>query len=279
MAQILRAEIVGVRTAENGTGGYVINSTNYSVLVFYTDGSVSLIEGDSNAIRPYLSYMRPQNDAYYMKQFLLEFEESIKNDLKATLEQALFRAETSRDPIPNIIGKDRIEARRLLKEAGFICEEAIANNTVGGVVEGFDRSIENTKLIKLKVKYTYPAVIGKGASEARSILSAAGFFCVTRETFVSDYSLDGKVISLTAGEGNNVIVSVGKRNNAFMDQIQYDGSMMTIWKKWEASGYASQFPKTDALIKKYKDIERMYGRSGNIMELKSEIGLSLAREK
>lgn len=275
MAQILSAEIVGIRTAETGSGGFYTNSTDYSVLVFYSDGNVALIEGDKNAIRPYLGYMRPKNDAYYMKQFLDDFEARIKNDLKTALEQALFKSETSRDPVPNIIGKSRKEARRMLEEAGFICSEAVPDNSVGGIVEGFDRNHENTKLIKVKVKYSYPPVIGKSAAEATAILVAMGFSPIINEAIVSDYSMEGKVVSLSARDENRVALFIGKRNNAFMEQIRLDTSMMTIWKKWEASGYAAKFPKTDALIKKQKDIERMYGKLSNIEQVKSEIEKSL----
>ena len=56
MARIKYAEIVGTRMAEEGGGGYTVNSTSYSVLVFCQDGSVELVEGSAKDIKHLLPY-------------------------------------------------------------------------------------------------------------------------------------------------------------------------------------------------------------------------------
>jgi len=57
--RIIHAEIVGTRMSENGIGGFTANSTSYSVLVFYDNKEVELIEGNANTIQPLLQYMKP----------------------------------------------------------------------------------------------------------------------------------------------------------------------------------------------------------------------------
>lgn len=56
---IKEAEIVGTRTALSNPGHYVTtNYTYYSVLIYYDDGRVELVEGDSKEIENYLPYMK-----------------------------------------------------------------------------------------------------------------------------------------------------------------------------------------------------------------------------
>lgn len=47
----------------------------------------------------------------------------------------------------------------------------------------------------------------------------------------------------------------------FLAEIASLDSMIEIWKTWERYDLASTYPEADNLIKKAKEIERMYGRS------------------
>ena len=60
---IKEAEIVGTRMALSNPGHNVTtNYTYYSVLVYYDDGRVELVEGDMKEIEPYLAYMKSPTD-------------------------------------------------------------------------------------------------------------------------------------------------------------------------------------------------------------------------
>ena len=85
--KIIRAEIVGTRMAEEGSGGYTVNSTSYSVLLFYDNGDVNLVEGDAKDIKPYLRYIQPQNDMTQLQSLLEKIEEKLKRDFDKIIEK------------------------------------------------------------------------------------------------------------------------------------------------------------------------------------------------
>ena len=75
---ITYAEIAGTRMAENGIG-LTINSTSYSVLIFYNNGDIELHEGDADSIKPFLPYMRPKCDMMQLASAVNRLETAINN--------------------------------------------------------------------------------------------------------------------------------------------------------------------------------------------------------
>lgn len=280
MAQIVRAEIVGTRMAQEGSGGYTVNSTSYSVLVFYSNGTVSLVEGGISQIKPYLGYMTPNNDMQQLRTILNDFEVKIKNDIKEIFQQELFRLESNRNPVPNIVGKDRQSARKALEDAGFICEEpGNVSKDISAIVNGYNRSPDNPKVIRLKLRYTYPSVIGMSLHAAAETMAKAGFNPLKRNVSTKDQQQYNRVLSVTAGDGLNVILSVGDKDSEILEQIRNDDSMMSIWKKWEEAGLSNRYPRTTNLIKKHKEAERLYGKVGNNIDLKRQEIINMFREE
>ena len=53
MSTTVCAEIVGMRETENTHFDTTYNSTNYSVLLFYSDVQVQPVEGGAQQIQPY----------------------------------------------------------------------------------------------------------------------------------------------------------------------------------------------------------------------------------
>ena len=82
MPGIRYAEIVGIRTSENTSGAFTYNSTYYSVLVFYDNNTIDLVEGNAANIQQYLPYMRPRNDYENDVKLLMEVEKKIIADLQ-----------------------------------------------------------------------------------------------------------------------------------------------------------------------------------------------------
>ena len=280
MATIIRAEIVGTRMAEEGSGGYTVNSTSYSVLVFYSNGVVDLVEGSAHQIRPFLPYISPSNDMQQLKEILNDFEIRMKKDFQEAIQQAMFKIESNRYPIPDIIGKDRIEARKILEEAGFVCEEpGSVDRSITGKVNGYDRNPENFKVVTLKIDYEYPNVKGMDSTIAVDTMRKAGFIPVIKKIVARDNSIINKVVQIIPAEGLYVALCVAEeKNNIFIEQIKEDTSMISIAKKWEEFEMKDKYPETTAYIMKYKDIERMYGKDNNLDQLKANIGKIFDKE-
>ncbi len=57
----------------------------------------------------------------------------------------------------------------------------------------------------------------------------------------------------------------------FLEEISEKQSMMNIWKLWKEHGLENSHPEADEFIKKYKDMERLYGKQNNINELKEQL--------
>ena len=79
--RIIHAEIVGTRMSENGIGGFTTNSTCYSVLIFYDNKEVEIIEGNAKTIQPFLQYMKPSITRDELDSFLFRLEELLKNNI------------------------------------------------------------------------------------------------------------------------------------------------------------------------------------------------------
>ena len=280
MATITRAEIVGTRMAEEGSGGYTVNSTSYSVLIFYSNGAVDLVEGNARQIRPYLPFITPSNDMRQLKTLLDDFETKMKKDFQEAVQQAMFRIESNRYPIPDIIGKNRAEARKILEESGFVCDEqGQVDKDIIGTVTGYDRDPENFKVVTLKINYQYPDVRNMDSHIAVDIMRKAGFKPVIKKVETKDHSQINKVKQVLPGEGSYVVLYVADvQNNLFTEQIRGETSMMTIWKKWENFELKDKFPKTNAYILKYKDMERLYGKSNNFNQIKADLSKLIDEE-
>ena len=60
------------------------------------------------------------------------------------------------------------------------------------------------------------------------------------------------------------------KNNVFHDIIRAETSMIAIAKKWDEFELKDKYPKTAEFIKKYKEIERLYGKE-DMNKLKANI--------
>ena len=278
MASIVYAEIVGTRMAEEGQGGFTVNSTSYSVLLFYDIGNVELIEGNAKQIRPYLAYMRPHNDTNQINMMLSRFEEQLKKDISQIVENAVqdILFEQS-NPLPTgITGKSREEAISILTDAGFRVElSPIAPDTTPGTVIECTRKTGDHMTVVLKIKYNMPDVNGMTSENALKQLQSAGFHVVIKRD-VNDSVDDNHVFKVIRdGDSLDVIlwVSDKKKNieHTLANEINTCKSMKDIWEYWQSSELSSRYEEVGRKIKSKYDIERMYGKSRRFELEKKEI--------
>ena len=85
---ITHAEIVGTRMAENGAMGYTVNSTSYSVLVYYSNGDVEIHEGNADSLKPFLPFIKPKNDSAELVSAINRLEKTMK-DFMACMENKM----------------------------------------------------------------------------------------------------------------------------------------------------------------------------------------------
>ncbi|MBR4459268.1 MAG: PASTA domain-containing protein [Clostridia bacterium] len=160
---IKRAQIVGIREAENTSFGTTYNSTSYSVLVEHDNGKMELVEGSLSEI----SYLIP-----YMSIDTGETER-----LRAYIHDEINRVISALRPIPNVAGKLQSDAVRQLQDAGFSVR--LLNSYPAGTPEGhvaaYSRQNEQPMTIILDVRHTMPDVVGKEFLIAEDVLRKAGF--------------------------------------------------------------------------------------------------------
>lgn len=270
---IISAEIIGTRMAEVGSGGYTINSTFYSVLVFHDSGLREIVEGSAEDIRPYLPYMKPRDmkpreDFSLLKPLLNEFEEKIKQDISSIVQQALRKID---NPLPTgITGKSIEEAKAILEAAGFKVETEYAapKSTYGTVLECCRKENNLTSVI-LKIKYVVPDIIGMTWDKALAVLREAGFSTTTKRQFYDGIE-PGTVANVEIIEGTlNVTLYVCDNKDfaerEFIKKMNQCDTMSEIWSLWKASGLENKHKKVNEMIEQEKQSEEKYGKTASIL--------------
>lgn len=203
MANIISAEIVGTRTAINGSMGYNVNSTDYSVLLFYDNGHVDLIEGDAAQIRPFLQYMHPRNDYKQLTTILNQLEDKLKMDISSLVNKMLLE---NNNPIPrDITGRKLQDAKTTLENAGFkVILSPVAPDKTQGTVMECRRKVDELMTVILKINYDIPEVIGMNENEAKNTLRSAGFTPVVKMKYYEGIE-PGKVMEIKPNPGSMTV--------------------------------------------------------------------------
>lgn len=173
MALIKYTEFIGIRTAENGSNGFITNSTSYSMLIVYRDGSREIVEGNASAMRPFLPYLKEDNTAQILQDSLSQLE----NKLERMVDTRIERIFAVKYPIPDVKGMREDEAVAKLEAAGF--QVKMANTYPDGIplgrVYSYSRENENYLTVVLDVRHELPDVVGMMGTEAVAVLEKAGF--------------------------------------------------------------------------------------------------------
>lgn len=200
MAGIVSAQVLGIRTAENTkTLGIhdtnnvnelgrtiVVNSTLYSVLVFYDDGTITIVEGDSDAVAPFMQYI-PRQDSTDSISKLLEKHES---KMKALFDSEVLKVFDALRPVPEVYGLREDKAIALLQEKDFVIHlvnEYPANIPLG-VVYACKRQTDAPMTVDLDIRHALPNVVNLPEEQALARLKAAGFTPTVTHIYAVEYT-------------------------------------------------------------------------------------------
>ncbi len=277
MANIVYAEIVGTRMAEEGSGGFTTNYTSYSVLVYYSNGVVELVEGNVHKVSPYLPYMRPRGDMNQLKPILDQMEQRLERSIRDTVQDSVNAILVEqRNPLPGgLTGKSGSEAKAILEEAGFRAEYyPVFPAGATGTVLQCERKKNNPMTIVLKMKYDIPDVTGLDKDTAIGKLKNAGFTPVLKINLEDVKNpgvwMENSVVRTERGEDLtqvNVFVYRKKKDEyAFCKAIEDVWSDAEIYSIWKKTGMAELYPFVDQELKTKLEFEKEYGCARSAIE-------------
>ncbi len=282
MAFITYAEIVGTRVALDGANGYSVNSTSYSVLVHYSDGTRDLVEGSAEEIKPLLPFMSSRGYFSELLPILDEFEKKLKEDITLLVQQVLVE---NNNPLPNgITGKRDKEAKAILEAAGFKVElSPMPPMHAGGVVMECRRKDGELMTVILKMKYDIPDVNGMQANDAANILRLAGFSPIIKrqicehaiQDHVFNVQYEGGTLDVKLFVCDNILIN----ESNFMHSIQDCKTVSEIYSIWHKSRLANQYSEANDIIMKEKSSEEKFGSKtiAQIDSLKNSLRSMLLR--
>lgn len=201
MAGIVSAQVLGIRTTENtktygvdlpannvsDIGKRVnINSTEYSVLVFYDDGTTEIVEGDSNAINHLMRYVPRQNSTDSITKLL----ENHELKMKALFDDEVLKVFDALRPVPEVYGLREDKAIALLQSKDFVVHlvnEYPANIPLG-VVYACKRQTDAPMTVDLDIRHALPNVVNLLEEQALAKLRAAGFDPTVTRIYAVEYT-------------------------------------------------------------------------------------------
>lgn len=181
MAAIKYTQFIGIRTAENGSNGFITNSTSYSLLIVYTDGTREIVEGNAQAMRPFLAFLKEDN----MERVLRESLEQLEQKLEKLVDSRIERIFAVSNPIPDVMGMRQDQAVALLEQAGFRVKMVndYPEGTPSGIVRAYQREDGHYMTVLLDARLDLPEVAGLPEDKAVALLEEAGF----RVTLLNHY--------------------------------------------------------------------------------------------
>lgn len=216
---IVSAQVLGIRTSENTkTLGIhdtnnvnelgktiIVNSTQYSVLVFYSDGSTEIVEGDANAVHDLMQYVPRQDSTEAIARMLEEHESKVK----AMLADEVLKVFDALRPVPKVEGLIEDEAIALLREKDFVVHlvNSYPENIPLGVVYACKRQIGAPMTVDLDIRHALPDVVNLPEEEALVRLRKAGFTAEVTRVYSVDYT-DHHVLSCRRADTVTMQVSV-----------------------------------------------------------------------
>ena len=284
---ILRTEIVGIRMAQEGNGGYTTNYTFYSVLVFTDDGRVDLVEGQYHQIAHLLRYVSPRLSQQDFVSMMERFENSIKKSFDEVLQTNIGKVYNAVFPVPDVRNKTGPEAREILENAGFLVSAMnprmdLANPK--GLVLDYVRNLESPKQIVLDI---IPVLTGLSSDEAIQTLESYGFEVTKKVIYRQEYDEDQIIrIERVKDTQDCINIFVNKKpmeNNVsaevlFIQKIQDETTMAGIAKLWEFCDLAGRFSNINNYIKMRTETEREEGPPKNLAQIKDIIIQMLQKE-
>lgn len=177
MADIKYTSIINSFVSQEGMMGNYTNYIYYSILVAYSDGTRTIVEGKSNQIAPFLRFLRtPVDELQDIKQLLLSLPSDMSN-INNKIDDNMNYILDSLYPIPDVRGMKLEEAIKCLEERelmpNIVQGEEISDNK--RVVSFLQRSKNNFKQVDIGIALSVPSVDGLTKDVAVEVLEKAGF--------------------------------------------------------------------------------------------------------
>ena len=210
MAMIDYTQFIGIRAAENSIGTTTFNSTNYSMLIVYTNGAREIVEGSASEMRPFLPYLKEDNTAQILRDSLAKLEANLERMVDERIER-IFRVS---HPIPDVVGLQEEAAIARLKAAGFVVR--LLHTYPEGIPQGIVRSctrVNNDYLtVELDVRHDLPKVEGLPEEDAILLLERAGFTVRLTNTYPEGVR-SGKVYACRRETETSMVVLLDVRHD------------------------------------------------------------------
>ncbi len=177
MADIKYTSIINSFVSQEGMMGNYTNYIYYSILVAYSDGTRTIVEGKSNQIAPFLPFLRtPVDELQDIKQLLLNLPSDMGN-INRKIDDNMNYILDSLYPIPDVRGMKLEEAIKCLEEHGLIPTivqgEEIPDDK--RIICFIQRNKSNFKQVDIGTTLSVPAVEGLTKDVAVEVLEKAGF--------------------------------------------------------------------------------------------------------
>ena len=200
MAAIKYASLIDCIVSTEGSNGFMTNYFYYNVLVVYQDGSRDLITGQKSQIAYLLPYMRtPMDDMTEIRDTV----KGLREDINDIINQKMKYVVDSLFPIPEIQGKNEVEALDQIKEAGLIPDLEVTypeSTPKNGYVQAYSRNTDNFKKVNVRIIHRVPSIKAMKIEDAMEKLKEAGF----------DANITHKVVSGTA---NGIILNCSRKDD------------------------------------------------------------------
>jgi len=207
MAAIKYASLLDCVVSTEGSDGYMTNYFYYNVLVVYQDGSRDLITGQKSQIAYLLPFMRtPMDDITEIRDTV----SGLREDINDIINQKMKHVIDSLFPIPEILGKNEVEAIDQIKEDGLIpvLEVTYPESTPKkGYVQAYGRNADNFKKVNLRIVHRVPSVNAMKIEKAIEKLKEAGFNANITHKVVSG-TPDGIVLNCSRQYDTSLLVDL-----------------------------------------------------------------------
>ena len=197
----MRAQIIGIRQAQNTIGDTTCNSTFYSVLVGDENGPTEIVEGELRQISYLIPYMSFAPDGAGLEGLMSGVRQAVHDEVN--------RVFASLHPLPAVEGLSESLAMEALQAAGFSVR--LLNHYPPGIPEGIVHSCtrcdDMLMTAELDIRHPLPSTEGLTTSRAAEILRQAGFQVHMRKVFSTDKP-DDTLLKVTRESETSLMVTL-----------------------------------------------------------------------
>ena len=185
MAAISYTQVINSFVSTEGSNGIMTNYFYHTILVVYTNGTREIVTGQTNQISFLLPYVRTAVDEVAeLKQTVKE----LRQEINGLIDEKMTYTVDSLFPIPDILGKNEVEALQLIRDAGLAPVHEVtypASTPPNGFIQSFSRNRDNFKKVNIRIIHRVPDINGLKSEDALARLRNAGLTATVTRKVVS----------------------------------------------------------------------------------------------